>query len=218
MNKKILLFDIDYTLLNTTKLRELIVDALASHVSQVDFKLVDDIYYEIRQQGAFDPKLFAQLFKNRHEAAVAEEEIERLWFDDQIIQQALYPEALSVLQQLQKREDIELGIFSSGKTEFQLQKIASLSDLLTERHIHIAEFKEETLPELMHEYEKEDVVMIDDLVTVLQKAKSFKQNLFTIWMKRGKYALLADTSLAFEPDATVTTLSQIPDILGDAYI
>ncbi len=215
MNKKIVLFDIDYTLFDTTRFKQLVADMLVSYVPHADVKLIDEVYYEVRQKGSFDPKLFAQLFTKKHALTVAEEEIESLWFDTDTIKKALYPEVLLTLQKLQERNNIALGIFSAGKTAFQLQKISSLSDFFETKHVHVAEFKEETLPELMRTYQREKVVLIDDLVTILHKAKLLKNDLFTIWIKRGKFALQAELPSGFEPDAIVTNLADVVSLLKD---
>ncbi|HEX7042575.1 MAG TPA: HAD hydrolase-like protein [Patescibacteria group bacterium] len=215
MQDKIVLFDIDYTLLNTTKLKELILAKLKEVVPSLNFELLDEIYYEVRKFGSFDPKLFAKLFKDKHKIEILEIEIEKIWYDSKIIGDALYPEVIETLNLLQKRQNLTLGIFSSGRQEFQLQKIYTLSDFFTKEYIHIFDFKEDSLSDLMREYESKSVVLVDDFISILQNGKKYKEDLSTIWMKRGKFAEKAVIPTEFTPDYTITNLSEVLDILPD---
>lgn len=209
MNKKIILFDIDYTLFDTTKFKERIANALSSLVPHTDFAVVDDIYDEVRLEGNFDPKLFAKLFKEKHATEITEEEIEGLWFDKDIIQQALYPEVLPTLQKLQAKNDLILGIFSAGKKDFQIQKISSLQEFFPQQDIYIAGVKESILHEVLETYKHNTIVLVDDIITILQKAKLLRNDIFTIWVKRGKFAEKAEIPEGFKPDAIVTDLAEI---------
>lgn len=213
MNKKIILFDIDYTLFDTTKFKEIITKILQSQLPNVTFEDLDEIYYQVRLGGAFDPDLFAKIFKEKFDTSLTEKEIKDIWFDEGKIKQALYPEVASTLQELQKREDIILGIFSSGKADFQRQKISSLHRFFTDEYIYIADFKNTLLPEVMNTYKNNELIVVDDFITFLQKAKSFKKDTVTIWMKRGKFAEKAEIPEGFYPDKIITNLAQVVPII-----
>ena len=218
MDKKIVLFDIDYTLFNTTKFKELIAQELKKYFPKASIELLEEVYGEVRKYGAFNPSLFAQFFTHKTEIQIPAEAVEKLWFDRGTIEKSLYPEVLSTLSILQNRKDTVFGIFSSGHTDFQLRKISMVSDFFAKEHMHIAPFKEETLQDVLHEYRNASVVLVDDLITILQKAKSLKPTLFSIWIKRGKFAERAEIPSGFIPDVTVSLLSEIPDILDNLTI
>ncbi len=213
MNKKIILFDIDYTLFDTTKFKKLIADALVSLVPHTDFTIVDEIYSEVRVNGSFDPAVFAKLFKEKFETKTTQEEIEQLWWDKQLIQKALYPEVLATLQQLHARNDLILGIFSAGKKDFQLQKISSLREFFPQQYIHIADFKEKILSEVLEKYTNNTIVLVDDIITILQKATLLNHDVFSIWVKRGKFAEKAEMPKDFMSDAVVTDLAEMVTIV-----
>lgn len=209
MLKKIILFDIDYTLFDTTKFKQLILEALLPVVKAIDFEKLDEVYYEVRKYGAFEPALFAKFFEEKYETPVSEDEIKELWYNPQLLKQAIYPEVVSVLDNLQKKEDLILGIFSAGTPAFQHAKIASLEHFFSETDIHIAPSKDTILDEVVKTYKTYTVVFIDDFVPVLQKIKHSDMNAKTIWMKRGKFAEQAEIPEGFCPDITITNLTEI---------
>src|SRR5690348_16490032 len=130
MSKKIVLFDIDYTLFDTTAYKKGVSKELAKLFHQLDpqkvYDIIDGVYYDVRSFGSFDPRLFADIFIEKYPEVSSKDVIEHVWWEKKLLIDSLYPEVLSVLQELSKQDNIALGIFSSGKTEFQLAKISHL--------------------------------------------------------------------------------------------
>lgn len=215
MNKTIILFDIDYTLFDTTLYKKSVAKKIFEKIQNITFEKVhssiEEVYRDIRQFGSFDPVAFAKEFIKKFPDNFSEKEIEEVWVSSEVLQSALYPEVVPTLLLLQKQGYI-LGIFSSGETEFQLAKISHVQDFFQQDHLHIAAFKEEKLEELLGEYRNESIVLIDDYIEILQKAKTFLPNLRAIWMKRGRYAekvVLND----FMPDNIIETLDELPGLI-----
>lgn len=217
MNKKIILFDIDYTLFDTTQYKKKIAEKLAEIINFVDsdkaYAVIEKVYYDVRSFGDFNPSLFADLFLKKFPDSLSKKAIEEIWWQKDILISALYPETVSVLQKLSKKENLLLGIFSSGKTDFQLAKISFFADLFHKDHLHITSFKEETVSSLMQEYKDQAVILVDDYIEILDKAKKMKSDLMTIWMKRGRFAEKARIPYGFEPDATIVTLGELLPIV-----
>lgn len=212
MNKKILLFDIDYTLFDTTKFKQLILQALLPVVTAIDFEKLDEVYYEVRKYGAFDPALFARFFEEKYTTPISENEIAELWYSPEILTQALYPETVSVLEKFQKEDNLTLGIFSSGNPDFQKAKITSIEHFFSEKYIYIAPSKNDILPEVLQTYKNEDIVFIDDFIPVLQKIKRLDAEALVIWIKRGKFAEKTEMPQGFYPDHVVENLTEVESL------
>ncbi len=126
----------------------------------------------------------------------------------------LYGEVTQAITQLEKVAT--LGIFSEGTLELQNEKLHQTNILphFIEEHIHIVAKKEEGLKTVLHKYRNYKIFLIDDKLTILQKAKNILPELITIWIKRGKYALTQDSIAGFVPWATVDNLSDIIELIA----
>ena len=213
MNKTLLLFDIDYTLFDTTLYKKEVAHELTKLVSHLEedkaYAIIEEVYYNVRSFGSFDPSLFADLFLQKVPNAPSKEIIEEIWWRKDILESALYPEVVSTLHALSKNTNLQLGIFSSGKTEFQLAKIAHLEDFFHKGSIHIASFKEETIDELIGEYGDRKMILVDDYIEILVTIKKQKPDTTAVWMKRGRFAEKAQIPEGFVPDGIIVSLDEI---------
>lgn len=210
-NKKIILFDIDYTLFDTTKFKKLVAEEIASIIHFPDkgfYELLEEVYYKARFDNHFEPSLFPASLQEKVKTAIHDERIKSIWFDKDLIKKALYPEAVRVLQELQTLQ-IPCGIFSTGNTEFQLAKISSLEDMLRTSHIHIFSNKDEKLSELLQDYRDYSLFLVDDFLSILEKGKKAHPDITTVWMKRGKFAEKVSLPTDFVPDATIMNLEEL---------
>lgn len=122
----------------------------------------------------------------------------------------LYDEVVSVLVRL--GEVAELGIFSEGELTHQKKKLikTEVKHYFDERHVHIVTSKNDVIKELLEKYEgKKDLFLVDDKLTILHKAKTYTPSVFTIWVKRGIYAMNQQPIKGFTPDVTVENLAEI---------
>lgn len=217
MKTKIILFDIDYTLFDTTFYRDEVSKILKSKLPNFSDenlrKTVEDTYYEIRQHGNFSPKLFAEIFTHDKGHTLSTDEVEAIWWDKKILQGALFPEVVEVLEKLNTVPGIKLGIFSTGSHKLQMEKITPLLSFFNKEDIHIFDVKDTHVGEVFDIYKNDDIVIIDDVLWVLEIAKQQNTSSTTIWMKRGLHA--EKTSIAtFTPDKTITTLQELPEIIA----
>lgn len=211
MTNKVILFDIDYTLFDTTKFKKLVAEEIASVIQfpgKNFYELLEEVYYKARFDNHFEPSLFSASLQEKVKKAVYDERMQSIWFDQKLMKKALYPEVQHVLQQLQTLQ-IPCGIFSTGNTEFQLAKISSLDDTLQKSHIHIFSNKEKNIAELLQEYHNYSVFLIDDYLSILEKTKKSHPNITTVWMKRGKFAENVSFPTVFIPDATILNLEEL---------
>lgn len=215
VKKKIILFDIDYTLFNAQLFRELFFEIL---VTQVPYKsrdeflnILEEVYEKAKKKTSFfDPKSFLEIL-NKKIPLKDQKVLEKAIMKEEILESALYEETKKVLQELAKQKDIILGIFSWGSIPTQKAKIRVLKNYLQEEHIHVVEVDKRTvLPEILSKYNNHVVYLVDDYQEVLSKAKQLHPELYTIWIKRpeteGKESRLFDN---FVPDSIIRTLREV---------
>ncbi len=127
----------------------------------------------------------------------------------------LYKEVLETFSQL--KEVADFGIFSEGDIAFQKKKMreTNIEKYFLEEHIHIFEKKNDEIENLLKKYDpKGSLYFVDDKLSVLHLAKSIEPNVFTIWVKRGIYALNQKPITGFNPDATVLSLHEIVPLIA----
>lgn len=122
----------------------------------------------------------------------------------------LYKEVLTALTELSSIAT--LGVFSQGEVAFQTKKIreTNIEQYFSEDHIHIMEFKLEMMQAILEKYHDQgEIFVIDDRLENLHMAKKSAPFVFTIWMKRGRYAKIQEQRSDFTPDATVENLKDV---------
>ena len=106
MNKKIILFDIDYTLFDTTKFKKILAEEIAELTNQPlkgFHEILEEVYYKARFNNHFEPSLFSKILQERIKRDVINDDLVRVWANKNLIKQATYPEAESVLKKLQNK-------------------------------------------------------------------------------------------------------------------
>lgn len=210
---KIILFDIDYTLFDTTKYRSLVFIKLqellpdVAHVPQ----LAEESYEEIRKTSWFAIEKFKRAFL-QHVPGANPKIIERVWQDTTLLKESLYPEVTDVLEKLAQKH-ITFGIFSAGAASFQRSKLTELQHFFQDEHIHIHTIKENNLATVLEKYKDKQVFLVDDYLPIIEKAKKINAGVVTIWVKRGRFAAHFTPSADNPPDYTITDLSSLPDLI-----
>lgn len=216
MKQKVVLFDIDYTLFDTERFRKKLYQALSDVLQRGDVytkRLAQDIYEEIRKEtGYFEPtafvrKLFAQLKTDQDR-----NDVRKAIWNRQNFRECIYEETSSVVDKLSRVALV--GIFSKGYNAFQRAKLSTIQHLLDDQHIHITVDKSITLPEIVKKYEQMKLYLVDDALDVLHIAKQMDKHIFTIWVKRGRFAKAQEPIAGFTPDAIVKDLRAIPAIIS----
>lgn len=217
---KVVLLDIDHTIFDTDILRTNIYTSLAKKLGYNDleslYALVKETEQETKKEiGYFKTQVFLERFHRKLETSLPLVAIEEIFFDDSFYHTALYSDAVSVLQELTKKNDIEIIIFSTGEKDFQMRKIASLKHLLKEDQIRVFIDKITKLEETLQEYHSHACYIVDDLPRVLKAAKQFDKRVTTIWVNREKK--FEDTELIqeFIADYEIKELNEIiPIVVG----
>lgn len=127
----------------------------------------------------------------------------------------VYEEVCDVLSKLSKIAT--LGIFSEGETEFQINKIKKtrIKKYFSKNHIYIVGEKEIHLQEILIKYKDNRFFLVDDKLSILHKAKETFPYIFTIWIKRGKYAQNQKSIEGFIPDAIIESLKDIISVINN---
>lgn len=121
----------------------------------------------------------------------------------------LYEEVIETIEELGKIA--KLGIFSEGDLDFQKMKLVrtDIHKHFGQEDIHIVEKKNDTLVKVLERYRDVELFLVDDRLGVLYEAKKHMPGVFTIWVKRGRYAQNQKEIKKFSPDATVENLRDV---------
>ena len=126
----------------------------------------------------------------------------------------MYKETKQVLNLLSRNKLLRIGIFSTGYDRFQRKKIKEIEDFLHKEHIYIFVFKDRELSNIIKRYKTHSLYLIDDHLGILYMAKRVKKKVFTIWVKRGRFAENQKNIPKFEPDAVIENLSEVVKIVS----
>lgn len=185
--KKIILFDIDYTLSNRDFLRSFGRNYLAKLVGKTVEELnplVDSLIEESNGKfGYFDNNYYAKRISEIFKKAELERQIKEMFFVKYPYQKALYPEAFEVLKKL--KSYYILGIQSDGFKKFQFKKIEPVIDFFDKKYIFIFKDKvKEIYAEI--ERQKNKYIILDDKPEHINKLKRLGFN--AVLVARGRYA------------------------------
>ena len=215
----LILFDIDYTLFDVNKFRMKIFKiiknkALGKKIKNIDAILREAYVVSRKDTGYFNLKIFLNHAVDKLNMEVSVEELEKELLKKDLLTGNLYKEAKNVLYALAKNKSLKIGIFSAGEI-FQRKKIREVEDFLNREHIHIFRVgKHRELPSIIRRYRKYKLYIVDDMLKILRAAKMFNKSVFTIWVKRKKFARKAETITDFSPDAIITNLKEVIKLVG----
>ena len=136
-----------------------------------------------------------------------------LFKESKLLTHKIYKEVIEVLDNLNKIAI--LGIFSEGDIDFQRRKLrqTNIDKYFEKVHTHIVLEKLDDLKRILKSYEDRQVFFVDDKLNILYDAKKSFPDVFTIWVKRGFYAENQKNIPGFKPDATVTNLEDVVEII-----
>jgi FMN phosphatase YigB (HAD superfamily) len=136
-----------------------------------------------------------------------------LFIKSHLSESKMYEDVRQVLDNLNTFATI--GIFSKGEVEFQKTKLkkTDLFDFFNEKNVHIFDDKNINLKQTADKYRGSKIFLIDDRLEVLYSAKKNIKEIFTIWIKRGRYAESQKPIPGFCPDSEVANLSEVVRIV-----
>lgn len=128
---------------------------------------------------------------------------------------SLYEEVYETLEQL--KEIADLGIFSEGEIGFQKEKLhqTNIEKYFLKEHVHIFPEKLKVIKEIFEQYKGDSqLFLIDDKLAILPPIKKDYPSVYTVWIKRGEYALSQKPIPGFSPDATIETLKDVVPLIA----
>lgn len=214
--KKLVLFDIDYTLFNTDVYKDNLTKVLGeklgfTHLDQFEPLNQEASKKTIEAHGHFVPEVFLKNLIQITGSAVPLEALEKVFWQDTLYATAIDPKIRSIAEALAQK-GVKLGILSTGNEKHQRQKLHTIVDVLTQEHIHIFVDKIEKLHTIVDLYKAYSIFIVDDLLAVLSKAKELDTNIYTIWMNRPKKYMQPENN-SFVPDSTIDDLSHVTSII-----
>jgi FMN phosphatase YigB (HAD superfamily) len=184
MPEKLILFDIDQTLLNSDRM-DPIIDAKFAKILGISTSLVQQIAQQYNEGLAsfrdFNIKKYCQFFAERLHAPTYE--LEQVFEQSELYLPCIEQSTKDVLGRLKVR--YSFGIFSEGDPDFQYLKLAK-SDLLSffdARHIYI--FPDKTVLKAVHSLPDYSVV-VDDSVRVIKALLIYPEKQFRL-IKTNQY-------------------------------
>lgn len=217
MHKKIILFDIDYTLFNAKQYKDNFVKDLQKSIgyknSEIFLEIEEKAYNLAKEEsGYFDPELFLEILSKNIGIAINKNVLEEIMLNENKMVTALYSDTLEVLKKIAIK-NIEIGIFSAGEIRMQELKIASMKQFINREHVHIFEFKKtRALENLLQKYKNDKLYIIDDVKEILAAAKHYKNDVITIWIRRDGRLDLNNNE--FKPDYAIYSLDKVLDIIN----
>jgi len=213
----IILFDLDNTLFDPRSFRETIFKkignlyakgARAKKITSICQEIYDDF---IREFGFFHPDFFIKRLSAKIKESGQNKEVKKVIFDPKIIKDKIHKDTPSSLKAISGIGVI--GIFSQGEKMFQHAKIASLKHLFHKDHIYVTEDKKSSMPKVFSNIKNYRIYFIDDILPMLNIAKKINPDVFTIWIKRGRYAEKQKEIPGFVPDATINNLKEVVELV-----
>jgi FMN phosphatase YigB (HAD superfamily) len=219
--KIILLFDIDYTLFDTDMYRVYLYSSLGKELGYDDFEKFLPIARQVsakvkKKTGFYNPELILQELLTLKKRTTDFDKLEKIFWNPQIYKRSLYNNTKDVLSFIKKNKNITIGILSSGLEKHQQQKIHVIKEFFIKQHIHVFSDKLRELKEVLHKYSGYKIYIVDDLPLVLSTAKSIRNDVVTILVKRNKKYETTQALPSFTSDKVIASLSQLKVIMAEA--
>lgn len=212
-SNKIVLLDIDDTIFNTARFRKnLNRDLYKMFKIKESDSLIETIYEKIKKKnGYFLPKLFLEELSKKINGKHNKNLINKIIWNKNNFKANLYREVRGVVKRIS--HEAIVGIFSKGDKRFQQNKLLKIKYLFEDEHIHVVPDKSTELPKLIKKYRSMKVFLFDDFLNNLIEAKKLDKNIFTIWVRRGRFRKIQETSSEFAPDKIIRNLKNADSII-----
>jgi FMN phosphatase YigB (HAD superfamily) len=187
MTKKIILFDIDFTLSNRDFLvgfgRKILSDLVRKPILELN-PIAEKIIKESSTRfGIFDIYFYAKQMAMHFKDSTLEQKLIDMFLVKYPYAKALYPEVKIILDQL--KDKYILGIQTDGQEIFQLKKIESIKNYFDNKYIFVFKNKQEEIFKKIQSFQK-NVIIIDDKPTYIDKLTRFEIEAYFI--NRGRWA------------------------------
>jgi FMN phosphatase YigB (HAD superfamily) len=182
---KTILFDIDYTLIDTDKLRQLTHQQILKQlkISKAELaRATENFSKTLKSSLEFSPQRYSRFLANYFADSLIGKRVIDIFNEPAIYQQATYPETTPTLKIL--KQDYPLGIFSEGVRKSQIAKIAlsGIINYLDRDLIFIYPKKKGVMKSIIRKIGR--VYVIDNnLEHIIELSKI--NGVSPIWLKRG---------------------------------
>ena len=205
---KIILFDIDYVLIDSSKLKE-ISSAKVAKILKISLIKMEKINEEfgktLKTSKEFSPKKYAKFLANYFNDSRISKKITPIFLKPKLYQQALYSDIIPSLRKL--KEKYWLGIYSEGTKEFQMAKLtlSGIINYFKKNLVFIYPDKTGKATKLVEKLG--EIYFVDDNPRHIKDiAATFDAH--PIWLKRGPKADTSETLTC----PTILSLEELPEI------
>lgn len=216
--KKLILFDIDYTLYDTAHYKNTLFKHMAKKLKYPDMQSfirgAHKVYNAMRKNGQINLDFFTQELIRKFDLTVDQDFLIECMFSNEVLSTSLYDEANQVIPLIHAKKDYILGVFSAGVTQHQHAKIGKIKEYFDWDYVHVFPVdKKLQLPKVLKKYSSFEMYIVDDLLDVLYTAKQVNPKITTIWSKRGFHKDDTDLLSIGTPDYIIEDLRELLDIL-----
>lgn len=219
MKKKFILLDIDNTLYDSSSFRKQLFEKIVMLLEKDGItnatSICEEVYSSlIKEKGLFYPEDLLEVLHTRFPSKkISSKELLDVMYSEEFVSSYLYEETHAVIKEFEQLG--ELGIFSQGIERFQQLKVKQIAHLLKTHHIHIVPSKLSEIQRIFELYKEYEVFFLDDALPVLHAVKKAYPYVFTIWIKRGRYATIQEPIQGFIPNAVVKNLKEAENVIKE---
>ncbi|MEX1052613.1 MAG: hypothetical protein WEC80_02085 [Patescibacteria group bacterium] len=214
MKTKALLLDIDFTIYDVIKAKQLFLNELSKKLKinkKTIEKTTEDSYKTLKkQEGYFNPLNYVEILSNK--LNVKDKDLIRsvLWSSKKF-DNCLFKDSFYFIKSIYKT--IKIVPFSQGDYKFQQRKLLSFNRYINKKNIFIFKNKLENIRELVTNIKSDKLFILDDSPEVINKAKAINKEIITILIKRKNYNKNYDYSKNVLADYKVTNLISAAKII-----
>ncbi|MDP2649290.1 MAG: HAD family hydrolase [bacterium] len=214
---KIVLFDIDYTLYDVSHFDKNFYKKLEKIVNIdediIRKKSIEFIKQVIEEENYLNIDKYLNLLLEFFGEHKKKKDVKKILYNELFFKNGFYQEVEKTLNYLKKIAKI--GIFSQGDEEFQWAKIdqSGLKHFFDKNIIYIKHNKIQFTSFLKKKHANDEIFLVDDNPNVIFRVKDKMPYIFTIWIRRGKFAEMHKDIENFKPDAIIKNLTETIDIV-----
>jgi FMN phosphatase YigB (HAD superfamily) len=166
MKQKIIFFDIDGTLFDSSKFLNLFYDKLLENFGiEKDENKLSEIYSSVKNQyGYFLPGEYINNLASAF-SIKDRDKLENIFYDIDLFEKSVYKDSSGILKLAEK---IKFAIFSQGEKEFQKKKISFMLSALRQEDIFIFTNKYRQANEVFPRYSQYNVYLLDNDLELLK--------------------------------------------------
>ncbi len=199
MKNKILLLDVDSTILDLTRSRNYLLNKLTGLLkddkSSVGKRIDSLLKKNTKENKIFHPHKFIKQLVDNYSIKNKNKFKNIIWAKERF-EKSLYGDVIKFIKDV--RVIVEIIIFSQGFREYQKRKLVGIEQFLDRKNIFIFKNKQSNLKKVFKKYKNKKIFLIDDSPLIINAAKQINKKIITILIKRknGKKYIIKDEIMA----------------------